>query len=63
MEHAIRDMYADPLAGDTIKLKGLETSYRRRVGAWRILFDLYTKDCLVDITAIERRASTTYRKR
>src|SRR2546430_1846535 len=30
----------DPLGGDTVRLRGLPNAARRRVGDWRILFDL-----------------------
>ena len=29
----------DPFSGDTLRLRGAQHSYRRRVGDWRILFD------------------------
>ena len=30
----------DPFGGDTVRLRGLPNAARRRVGEWRILFDL-----------------------
>jgi len=38
-------------------------SYRRRLGDWRIFFDLYPERRLFVVTTIERRTTTTYRKR
>jgi mRNA-degrading endonuclease RelE of RelBE toxin-antitoxin system len=53
---ALRDMEQNPFHGDIAKLKGL----RRRVGNWRIFFDVDFDRRLVQILAIERRTSTTY---
>ncbi len=53
----------DPFVGDVLPLKGYPNSYRRRVGDWRILFDVYREERIVDVVAIERRTTTTYRRR
>jgi mRNA-degrading endonuclease RelE of RelBE toxin-antitoxin system len=57
---AIDDMEENPLQGDVRKLKGGHEGFRRRVGDWRIFFDLYPDERRVVVTAIERRTSTTY---
>jgi hypothetical protein len=44
-------------------LTGERTAFRRRVGDWRILFDLSLADRMIEIRFIERRTTTTYRKR
>jgi len=41
----------------------LPTAWRRRVGDWRIFFDVYPEQRLVDIVDIHRRTTTTYRQR
>lgn len=38
---ALVQMRANPFAGDMAQLSGLKGAYRRRVGKWRILFDMY----------------------
>lgn len=63
IDHAIIDMEEDPLVGDITPLKGkYQGSFRRRVGAWRILFTLHPEQepKTVDINDILRRTSTTY---
>jgi mRNA-degrading endonuclease RelE of RelBE toxin-antitoxin system len=55
-------MESDPLAGDVMLLKGQRT-FRRRVGNWRIFFDLSPEQLLVEVRDIVRRTTTTYRKR
>jgi mRNA-degrading endonuclease RelE of RelBE toxin-antitoxin system len=53
-------MERDPFHGDIAKLKGQDGTLRRRVGNWRIFFDVDFERRLVQILAIERRTSTTY---
>ena len=60
---ALEAMRIDPLAGDVRPLTNQPTAFRRRVGHWRIFFDLNQEIQRVDVTAIERRTSTTYRRR
>ena len=57
---ALEAMRIDPWSGDIVKLKGQPTAWRRRVGSWRILFDVHAPRRLVVIAAILRRTSTTY---
>jgi mRNA-degrading endonuclease RelE of RelBE toxin-antitoxin system len=57
---AIEEMKQDPLQGDVRKLHGGLEGFRRRVGDWRIFFDVNPTEGQVVITGIERRTSTTY---
>jgi mRNA-degrading endonuclease RelE of RelBE toxin-antitoxin system len=57
---ALAQMWEDPFRGDIAYLKGQGGGLRRRVGKWRILFDVYPKEHRVVILAIVRRTSTTY---
>ena len=56
-------MAVDPTAGDVLPLKGERSGYRRRVGHWRIFFDLEHHILVVSVIDIERRTTTTYRRR
>ena len=56
---ALAAMQEDPFQGDIRKLQGLP-GFRRRVGNWRILFEVVIERRHVVIAAIERRTSTTY---
>ena len=60
---ALRELAADPRSGDFQALKNQPTAFRRRVGEWRIFFDLYPDRLLILVSAVERRTSTTYRRR
>ena len=56
-------MESDPFAGDVERLKSERAAFRRRVGDWRILFDIHREVRLVEIRYIERRTTTTYHQR
>jgi len=56
---ALDEMQHDPFRGDVRKLRGLP-GMRRRVGNWRIFFEIVAERREVVVTAVERRTSTTY---
>ena len=56
---ALIEMESDPFSGDIVKLKGT-AGFRRRVEAYRILFDLNLEARRVEVTDIAHRSSTTY---
>lgn len=57
-------MRADPFAGDLQRLASHDRySFRRRVGDYRILFNVDTVTRRIRVGAVERRTTTTYRKR
>ena len=55
---ALAEMQQNPFQGDIRKLQGLP-GFRRRVGNWRILFEVMPETRQVVIAAVERRTSTT----
>ena len=57
---ALIAMQADPFQGDLKRLKGKDTAWRRRVGNYRIIYDLYFDEHLIVIQGILRRTSATY---
>jgi len=56
---ALTEMQRDPFQGDIRKLQGL-SGFRRRVGNWRVFFDVVPERKHIVVTAIGRRTSTTY---
>ena len=56
-------MAENPFTGDVARLEHQPTAFRRRVGDWRIFFDVVPELRLVEVTDIVRRTSTTYRRR
>jgi mRNA interferase RelE/StbE len=57
---ALLAMQEDPFTGDIQRLKGQPRAWRRRVGNYRIIYDLYVEERLILVSGILRRASTTY---
>ena len=56
-------MTRDPFAGDVLPLKNERAAFRRRVGDWRLFFDADPPNRTIEVTDIERRTTTTYKKR
>jgi mRNA-degrading endonuclease RelE of RelBE toxin-antitoxin system len=56
---ALAEMQQNPFQADIRKLQGLP-GFRRRVGDWRILFEVMPESRQLVVAAIERRTSTTY---
>jgi len=63
LERAIDEMEGNPFAGDVKALQGPEWKgrYRKRVGAYRIIFTVNYKTAAVAISAILIRSEKTYR--
>jgi len=57
---ALLSMRVDPFGGDIKRLTGQYPAWRRRVGSYRILYDLYIDQRLIVVAGIVRRTSTTY---
>lgn len=54
-------MKQEPLEGDIVALKGAyRGSFRRRIGSWRIIFEIDRNRRLIIVHDILRRTSTTY---
>lgn len=50
----------NPLTGDLVKLRGFDNHWRRRVGNYRIRFQLSFKEPVVFVYDVQRRTSNTY---
>jgi mRNA-degrading endonuclease RelE of RelBE toxin-antitoxin system len=55
-------MARDPFAGDIMPLSNQPAAFRRRVGEWRIFFDVSPEQRLVEVRDIQRHTTTTYRR-
>jgi mRNA-degrading endonuclease RelE of RelBE toxin-antitoxin system len=60
IDGAFEDMRSDPYHGDIKFLKGTNRIVRRRVGNWRIEFEVQPDQRVVVILAVTRRSSHTY---
>ena len=59
VDRTFAEMCENPLFGDVKFLRG-RSSLRRRVGNWRILFELEYEKRVIRVTAVKRRGSNTY---
>lgn len=56
----IANPYFDPYGGDIEKIKGEKDVWRKRIGAYRIFYEVNQSKRLVHIFWTERRDSKTY---
>ncbi|MEK7541234.1 MAG: type II toxin-antitoxin system RelE/ParE family toxin [Patescibacteria group bacterium] len=56
----IREFAVNPFSGDIEKMEGEKNTWRRRVGAYRIIYDILKGRRIVHISDIRRRTSSTY---
>ena len=56
----IAELATNPYAGDVRKMQGEEDVWRRRVGAYRIFYEVLSEKKAVYVYQVERRTSTTY---
>jgi mRNA-degrading endonuclease RelE of RelBE toxin-antitoxin system len=54
------DMCSNPYGGDIRYLRSTDGALRRRVGTWRIFFELARDRRCVIILGVKRRSSNTY---
>lgn len=57
---AIQEFAVNPYAGDIEKMEGTDDVWRRRIGAYRIKYEIHTREKLIHIFEVERRTSKTY---
>ena len=57
---ALEEMEQNPFTGDIVRLASERATWRRRVGSYRIVFDVYPEQQHIDVVDIARRTSTTY---
>jgi len=50
----------NPYAGDMEKIKGEENTWRRRIGNYRIFYEIVSQDRTIYVFHVERRTSNTY---
>ena len=53
-------MEINPFVGDIKKLKGIENVWRRRIGNYRIIFEIFSQEKIIYIYDIQRRGSKSY---
>ncbi len=53
-------LVSGPFWGDIKKMQGLESIWRRRVGSYRIFYDVKAAEKTILVLRVERRTSQTY---
>ncbi len=59
----LEELKENPYQGDIEKIKGEENVWRRRIGNYRILYEIIPKQKDIYVFQIRRRTTTTYRKK
>lgn len=54
------ELSQNPFAGDIIKLESSENLWRRRVGSFRMKFQIINSEKIIYVYEIKRRTSATY---
>ena len=57
---ALRELAVNPYAGDIEKIGGEQNTWRRRVGSYRILYEINVASKLISVRTIDRQTSNTY---
>ena len=56
----IQDLPLNPYAGDIEKMEGERDVWRRRVGSYRIKYEIHVAQRMIHIFEVMRRTSSTY---
>ena len=57
---AIEQLPNNPYGGDIQKMRGEKNVWRRRVGEYRIFYEIIPTESILHVFHVERRTSTTY---
>lgn len=57
---AIENLSLNPFFGDIQKMEGEENVWRRRIGSYRIKYEILFKERIIYVFLVERRTSKTY---
>ena len=56
----VENLPGNPFGGDVQKMKGEKDIWRRRVGAYRIFYEIFPTEKAIRVFHVERRTSKTY---
>ena len=57
---AVESLSNNPYEGDIQKMKGEKNVWRRRIGSYRIFFELLSEQNIIHVYSVERRTTQTY---
>lgn len=60
IKEKLKDLEYEPYAGDIEKMEGQKDVWRRRIGSYRIIYEIYNNKRVIYISEIKRRTSNTY---
>ncbi len=60
LTRVIEELPLNPHQGDIEKMEGENRSWRRRIGAYRIFYEIILQEKIIYVFRIERRTSKTY---
>ena len=60
IERAIDDLTDNPYPRSSLKLKGIDRTWRIRVGAFRVVYEVQEELILVTVLKVDRRSEDTY---
>mgnify|MGYP001606990876 CR=1 FL=1 len=56
----IESLPANPYSGDIQKMKGEENVWRRRIGSYRLFYEIFAEEKIIHVYHVERRTTQTY---
>ena len=56
----LRELTVNPYLRDIEKISGEENTWRRRIGNYRIFYEIVSRDKIIYVFRVERRTSSTY---
>ncbi len=62
VEEHVGDPAFDPYQGDIRKLKGEKNSWSKRLGEYRVFYEIDQTSRVIDVFHVERRNTQTYRR-
>ena len=60
VRNAIKNLPFNPYSGDIRKIKGEKNLWRKRIGSYRIFYEIYPEKNFIYVSWVERRTSKTY---
>jgi mRNA-degrading endonuclease RelE of RelBE toxin-antitoxin system len=57
---AIAELELNPYSGDVSKMHGEKDAWRRRIGAYRLFYEVLPERRMIHVYSLQRRTSTTY---
>lgn len=56
----IESLTTNPYSGDIQKMKGEDNVWRRRIGSYRVFYEILSEEEIIHVYRVERRTTQTY---